>query len=391
MRILFYAHSSTLYGANSSLINLISGLKKLRPELEMHLVLPSNSDLELILQTERIQYSVLPNKNWVYNNFVADKWKRKSNLFFQLWYWKNKFQKFSFNRWHLFKHIKFAKIFKPDLIYINSSLAPMGIMVSNRLKAPYFWHHRETLNDPLTGFFLENNSLFKEEYQKAYYHIYPSNFLKKSFKKFGYETKYLVSYNGVHFINKERLNVKTLKNNSLKFGVVGRLDIQKDQEQVIEVFKNLILNNTFTNSKPELEIFGEGENSYVEYLKQLASIPEIKFHGFLPKHLIFEDLDYLIINSKNESFGRVVAEANYYGVPVIAIRSGALNEIVISGKNGYTFNSEAELFEILKRLSTAKDINYSKLSKESRLFFENNFSIEAHASDILEAIDKLYQ
>ena len=53
----------------------------------------------------------------------------------------------------------------------------------------------------------------------------------------------------------------------------------------------------------------------------------------------------LMVTSEREPFGRVAVEALAAGVPVAAMRSGALPEIVEDGRTGVLASTEEELIE----------------------------------------------
>src|SRR5690606_15920874 len=134
MKVLFYSHSATKYGATSSLTNLIMGINKLYPEIKVHVILPKKGPLIEYLQDNNIPYTVIPHKPWYINGALSLKRKKKNVIIWKVWLLKNKWQKWFFNFINLIKHINFTKKYSPDYIYVNSSLAPMGIYVSSFLK-----------------------------------------------------------------------------------------------------------------------------------------------------------------------------------------------------------------------------------------------------------------
>src|SRR5680860_168299 len=148
MKLLFYSHSSTLYGASTSLVNLISGIKIQDASIEFHVVIPDEGPLSNYLKEENISFSVLPHYFWTYNLDLSNRKKKQNYLLWKIWFFKNKWEKRLKNRVYFNRHKEFVKEYAPDYIYVNSSLAPMGAKVATRLKIPFIWHHRETLDDP---------------------------------------------------------------------------------------------------------------------------------------------------------------------------------------------------------------------------------------------------
>ncbi len=390
MRLLFYSHFSTLYGASRSLVNLILGIKNQDPSIEIHVIIPENGPLCDYLTREYISFSVIPHYFWIYNNELSTRKKKENYLLWKTWYFKNKWEKGFRNNIYFKRHIQFVKKYSPDYIYVNSSLAPMGAKVADRLKIPFIWHHRETLNDPETGYYLEDPKSFYEFFKKARLHIYPSKFLRDFYPKV---ENGFIAFNGVNFITEKCINMKTPNTiSSLKFGVVGRINPQKDQEGLVSVFK--ALNEKYRNQgfDHELHIIGDGDNYYIDQIKNSIKNQNIYFKGFLKTDEIFKNMDFLIVNANNEAFGRVVAEANFNGIPVIAKDSGALSEIVTPGSNGFLFKGPTELSALLESLIlNFRENDYIDLSEKSRLEFEKKFTIEHYCSSILSEISKLNQ
>lgn len=347
MRILFYCHSSTLYGANRSLVELICALRKFYPdEFETHLILPQPGPLCEELERQNLTYTVIPHYNWIYFTEHGKRWQN-SKLLFKLWKWKNKTQKAIKNQLNFKKHVAFARKYNPDVVYVNSSLNPMGLYVGKKLKKKIVWHHRETVEDDQTGFFLSSPEMFLKIYSETHLHLYPSEFLKKYYKDNFGMVPGEVLYNFPqlepprNLINGENFQRKN-------FGIVGRLNNQKGQSEIIELFqttgmKGKIL-HVFTGLKNVDTTSGHENIIYHEY-----TIPE----------KIYSQIDCLIVNARNESFGRVVLEANSYKIPVIALKSGALPELIENGSNGEIYTDIAEL----KKLIISDNKNYNNFEE----------------------------
>jgi 1,2-diacylglycerol 3-alpha-glucosyltransferase len=170
-----------------------------------------------------------------------------------------------------------------------------------------------------------------------------------------------------------------------RFSMIGRISKQKGQEEVVLFF------NQLNPAKLSLAIYGVGMEAYMEMLKRQVKVPNIKFEGFKDRDFIYGNTDFVIFNAKNESFGRVVAEANAYGIPVLAVASGALSEIVENGVNGYKFN-DFDGFKtfFLEEIITEKfNSKYISLSQSSRAFFEQKFSIDSYAKTIFYELKSL--
>jgi len=110
------------------------------------------------------------------------------------------------------------------------------------------------------------------------------------------------------------------------FGYLGGLAWQKGVHVLVEAFEGV-------DPQHELRIYGPLDvfPAYVEGLHRAATHPGTRFMGPVAPDTVGEvlgDLDYLVVPSLwAETFGMVVQEAQFVGVPVIASRIGALQRI----------------------------------------------------------------
>ncbi|AVR45955.1 hypothetical protein C7S20_12205 [Christiangramia fulva] len=383
MRILFYAHSSTLYGANRSLIELIIGLKTINPQIEIFVVIPNKGPIESKLKKRSIPFQVIKHYNWFYEEPIARKWKKKSTILYKLWFEKNKWQKFLKNKVRLKSHLNFARKFSPDIIYVNSSLCPMGLYVGKKLEKKVIWHHRETVNDNIYGFCLEKENEFITHYNEVDLHLFTSKFLQENYlKNFGKEN-YRIFYDSVLMENNSNFAIASM-NHSIKFGIVGRINKQKGQKEIIELFNS----SEIKELGIQLEIFGHGSPNFLKWFEKINS-PNINYHGFVNREDIYENFEILISNATFEAFGRTIAEANSCGIPVVVRKSGAFPELVRNNYNGFLFNNSNELKNLIFELSAIKKKEYSILSRNSLEFAKQKFDYLKLAKGIFGAISEV--
>lgn len=124
----------------------------------------------------------------------------------------------------------------------------------------------------------------------------------------------------------------------LRFGYVGQLEVSKGVEHLLRAFKSL------NPPRAELRLFGRGPTvEYERWLKDQFNLPAIRFMGFKPAEEIYPDIDVAVVPSlRDEAFGRIVPEANSFGIPVIVSNRGGLPEIVEEGVNGFVFSPDSE-------------------------------------------------
>ena len=385
MRILFYLNSSTMYGAPSSLVNLICGLKKIDKEIELKVIIPSNGKINEELAKKSIPFKKLLYSKWIHSYHTYLVKKKKSIIVALLWRFKNLIHHSFTNLVMLPSHILHCYQFKPDIIYVNSSISPMGAFVSFFFKSKLVWHHREILNDPVVGFSLDNSKYLVGSFMsRAKLNIFPSYYLLNTYSWLkNINDNHHVQYNGVYF-KSFKPGKKIIDLNHISFGVVGRINKQKGIESLIEVFYK----NGFKNVC--LNIYGKGDPIYTKSLLENFKSPNISFRGFVPNENIYGEIDFLITNAENESFGRVIAEANAYGIPVIGKASGATIELIKDAVNGYLYDNSHDLILIIKEIIEKNDeIYYKELSNMSRNYFEENFSIEQNSHGVLSQLKKI--
>jgi glycosyltransferase involved in cell wall biosynthesis len=125
-------------------------------------------------------------------------------------------------------------------------------------------------------------------------------------------------------------------------GIVGRLDRQKGQNELLEAFFNL--KKRFPEKSLKLVFVGEAtrNDDGVLYEKELRASVEkaglsshVTFAGFrknIPE--VMASLDVFVLASYKEAFGFVVVEALASRTPVIATGSGGVPDILENGNHG---------------------------------------------------------
>ena len=171
---------------------------------------------------------------------------------------------------------------------------------------------------------------------------------------------------GVGIINKPKFD--SLKRHYKKrFLFVGRLSKEKNIELLVEIFNDL---KEFT-----LTIVGTGPLE--EKLKGKAK-ENIIFEGQVANQELkekFEKNDLLILPSISETWGLVVEEALYFGMPIIVSNNCGICELVEENVNGYVVDLKSP--KIMKDiiLNINEDI-YQKLIEGVDTFSVNKKDIE---------------
>ena len=124
---------------------------------------------------------------------------------------------------------------------------------------------------------------------------------------------------------------RTVNDDIIRFGFVGRLQAEKNVRMLVEIEKQLV-----AAGKRNFEFLIIGEGSERDYLK--ANMTTATFPGFLEGKELSEayaNMDIFVFPSDTETFGNVVQEAGASGVPSIVSDQGGPKFIVRDGETGF--------------------------------------------------------
>lgn len=150
-----------------------------------------------------------------------------------------------------------------------------------------------------------------------------------------------------------------IKDDQFAIGIIGRLDQQKGQFELIKAFADI--SEKYVNCR--LVIVGEptvGESDQEHYAQQLYKLvkklkieSKVLFFGFRnDTNLLMACLDLFVLASYRETFGYVVVEAMASGTPVIGTQAGGVTEILGNGEYGYLCKPKDAL-DLAKKLTEA--------------------------------------
>jgi len=194
-----------------------------------------------------------------------------------------------------------------------------------------------------------------------------------------------------HFVDLHRFMIeKSIGERENMVGFIGRLSGEKGILNFVTAIPKVLK----TRGDVRFLIGGEGylRGKIEESLKKWKLTDKVETMGWiphdnLPKYL--NDLKLLVIPSHTEAGPLIAFEAMACGTPVLGSRVGMMQDIIVSGKNGFLLeNNSAEciaknILEILDR----KDLH--EISENGRRTVEKNFTYEIAVKrykEILESI-----
>jgi len=226
----------------------------------------------------------------------------------------------------------------PDIIHANvpKSHVILFLLYLTGYSGKMVFHIREIFAVNSFAYFIYH-LLFPSRNAKA---IAVSNAVFRSLPK-RIRNRTSVIYNGVN-VNTQ---IKCRLSKDPQFLYLGRIVPWKGCDLLINAFAKLV--NKYACRAGNLDLVGGTfywDESYREKLKLMISDCHLDGRvNLLPYTDRTEDVygshDIFCIASTREPFGRVVAEAQGWGLPVIAFNSGAISEIVIDKESGFLVNT----------------------------------------------------
>ena len=298
---------------------------------------------------------------------------------------------------------KRVRAFHPDIIHLHHPfwLGSLGLFVARRLKVPAIYTYHTRLEHyahfvPLPGLIFRNlisHTLIKRFANKCDGVIVPTDSTEEYLRMIGVKTPTFVQPTGIEYkrfqtvtdneISKLR---QTLKLTDEKIFIsVSRLSNEKNIDFMIEAISQL---RQETNKPFHFLMIGEGhqKDRLQNKIQELGLETHFTLVGAVPP----EDMavwyrlgDAFLFASKSETQGMVILEAMAAGLPVVAVRSSGIDDVVRHGYNGFKTPERQDQWCIqVKRL--LEDDELRQMLSGQALAFAKDFSVEQFASDVRE-------
>lgn len=364
MRIFFIANGSKLYGANRSLLTLVEYFNK---HHSVRVMLPSNGEMAEELNKLNISFIIVP----YYSSFL---------------YFKKEIKYLSIFIFIILNIIVFPIIFyqlykfKPEIIHSNTSAENLGILFSKLLGIKHVSHIREFMRLDHGSYFLFGKRLKSSFINLSNGVIFVSKSVKKNIINKNFTTTNTVIYNGLNLFNKKIIYKKL--STSISFGIVGALDEGKGQYNAILYFNKIL--QKFPDSN--LNIFGDKPGPYKRKLKRLIYKlnlnDKINFHGFVKNTRdIYNQLDFLLMFSRSEGFGRVTIEAMINGVVVVGYNNAGTSELITNKVTGFLFSNYSS-FENSILTATKSSEKYNQIRENAFNFISDECNTKRYCSSV---------
>lgn len=362
LKVLFVAGSDNLYGANSSLLDILKGLDPERFE-------PYAMSLRRGEFTEQTMRLGIP-------TFIVS---------YKLWLWVKIFsRRFLVNAWMngraVPRIIALIKKHNIDLVYTNSAGVIAGALAARMTGKKHLWHIRE---------FVSSHSLPFRLIDRLSDRIIVNSMATQKHLPQKLWDKVLLVYNGFdpaayQANGAERISARGrygIREDETLLALVGSINERKGQKEMLEALP-VILDK---HPRVKLMFAGEGLDFSKNYEKALHRTVESRgleksviFAGFQEDIAkVYQTADILVVPSRYEAFGRVVVEGMLWGIPVIAARVGGIPEIIEHGKSGILVDSREPqvLADAVSRLLEDRT-QWARLSREGQELASQRFGMK---------------
>lgn len=343
LRVLFISHTGDLGGAERSLIDLVHQLKLKGNECRV--IIPHTGIIEEKLKDLSINYSIVHYEWWARAKKIS----------------KRRFTQISNrNNQAISEIIDQINEFNPDIVYTNTIVIPWGAMAAWLTGKIHVWSVREFgVKDHKLIFdkgYIQSLKIIDQLSDGVFAN---SKAVKKELAKFINPSKIFQFYN--YF----RLNKKVFLTNDIsdQFNmlIAGSIMPSKGQMDALRALKTLRrkypVNLTIVGQVTNKNYFKEIK-SFIKNNNLKSSVKILKFTD--NPYSLMKKADFILVCSKNEAFGRVVAEGMMLKKVIIGTKSGGVIEQIKSSENGYLYKvgDAKQLAQKIENL-----INHPKLRK----------------------------
>ena len=379
--IVFFGHSSNYSGAEITLYEILMDLK-LRNSFKLHLILPSFGGA-MYAQYKNLGINCVE---------VPFPWTKTPRSFFNyLNYPQNKMSLYKFQKRFRKQLVPLVKNLSPNLIFSNTSVFPWGSITANALDIAHIWSIREDISNQSTFINLDTSHTGVNEIYESSKIVYlPSKQIQNRLK-LNQENlnKTKILYTIPKFQMPDEISESNyLRDSRLRIAWVGSYNKNKNPFTLLKAAR--ILKNRGANFL--ISFYGEGElrSKMIDFVTKSNLVDFVKIgphHQDLSQ--IFNLNNICVSTTKNEAFGRTLAEgANFGLIPVYPDKS-SWEERFTPNLNSLSFDS-VNTYDLAEKLLSLSDINYrQKLSSALVSLAKRNYDFQSPGSIVSFDIEKL--
>jgi len=289
---------------------------------------------------------------------------------------------------------KVARTFKPHIVIFHStfSLPAMALLRVLRIKAKLVYCAHGWAANRYEVFTLKHKIAQLVEGYLAGFSDVVVNISRHDLayaKRAGYRGNHVVIENAVEDIAegigpKTRNKQADIEDQLIRLLFVGRFDRQKGLDVLLEAFSNA------SKKRSDLVLSVIGDAVLGDSPHAANSQGKITFHGWVDQGEIaahYGAADILVVPSRWEGFGLIVAEAMRAGTPVLVSDRGNLPDIVQEGQTGYVAPLSVGAFT--QALLDLDKETIGNMRPLCRKLYQNRFHQDRFAREIYAMCDGL--
>lgn len=300
--------------------------------------------------------------------------------------------------------IKLAKIIKAeniDLVHSNNSITLVGALAARMTNTPHVWHIREPIGSKLQYRPILGDAL-TYWLMKRLSNVIICNSAYTAEPFLNSQIEHIIIQNGIDLsvfadqdIRAESLRSQyAIKQDEIVIGMVGNLSTEWKRHNI---FLDMARDLNKENHRLKYVIFGGGSNlDQSEYTRSLAE--QVSSSGLsdqviwagMVKHpsMMMNCLDILVHPALTEGSGRVIMEAMAAGKPVVAMKSGGVQELIRNGENGFLIQPGNEQDLAVKVKLLIEDDHLRQIvASNARIYAHSHFSTQTN----MRAIEDVYR
>ncbi|MBN7770940.1 glycosyltransferase [Marinobacter daepoensis] len=296
---------------------------------------------------------------------------------------------------------KTVRAFRPDVVHLHHPfwLGSLGLFIARQLRIPAIYTYHTRLEHyahfvPLPGMLFRNlisHALIKRFANRCDGVIVPTYSTEEYLRMIGVTTPTFVQPTGIEYEQFQAVaasDVEALRStlgltNEKVFISVARLSNEKNIDFMIEAIDRLR-----QESEVPFRFLMIGDGHQRDRLQQKIDDLALGSHFTLVGAVQPEEMalwytlgDAFLFASKSETQGMVILEAMSAGLPVVAVRSSGIEDVVRDGLNGFKTPENQSRWLQRARQLLEDDDQREALSRKARAFAAD-YSIEQFARDV---------
>lgn len=248
-----------------------------------------------------------------------------------------------------------VKRFKPDIIHSHHPfwIGSLGVYMARRLRIPVVYTYHTRLEHYAHFVFLPG-SLFRNIIahflvrrfaNKCDSVVVPTHSTEEYLRMIGVKTSIYVQPTGIEFERFQQRDEATIRKlreqqkltDEPVFVSVSRLSNEKNIDFMLEALATF---KQRSNQPFKFLMIGDGHQRQrlQQKVAELGLADSVRFVGAVPPQEMaswYQLADVFLFASQSETQGMVILEAMAAGLPVVAVRSSGIDDVVVDGVNGF--------------------------------------------------------